>query len=370
MKVQPKQLREIAVHILKGFSATEDEATLVADCLVQAEMRGTDTHGVHFLQLLSDRIDARMIRIPTELKIVREDGTTSVLDGGNGLGQVAAHRAMKMSIEKARKFGIGFTLIRNTNHIGILAFYTLMAAEEGMVGIVMSNSAPSMPPWGGAEPFFGTNPLSFAIPGGEEGPVVLDMSSSVVARGKIRRAERMKEAIPVGWALDESGLPTTDPTAAMKGTLLPIGGPKGYGLALMIDVIAGMLSGSNYGPNVKTFHQPLGPTGIGVLTMAIDIERFMALNQFKQLMESYVESIKQSEKAKGVSRIYLPGEIELEKEKKSLAEGIPLNDSVVSSLNQLLEKVRSPLRLPLKCHSGESRNPEGFDNTGLPLSRE
>ncbi|MBS3918200.1 MAG: Ldh family oxidoreductase [Deltaproteobacteria bacterium] len=345
MRIEPHRLKEISIEILKGLNATGDEAGLAAECLVQAEMRGIDTHGVHFLQLLSDRIDARMIRIPTELKIVQEDGLTSVLDGGNGLGQVAAHRAMKMSIEKARKFGIGFTLIRNTNHIGILAFYTLMAAEEGMVGIVMSNSAPSMSPWGGAAPFFGTNPLSFAIPGGKEGPVALDMSSSVVARGKIRRAERMKETIPLGWALDESGSPTTDPTAAMKGTLLPIGGPKGFGLAFMIDVLTGMLSGSNYGPNVKTFHQPLGPTGIGVLTMAIDIERFMPLDQFKQLMESYVESIKRSKKAKGVSRIYLPGEIELEKEKKSLAEGIPLNDSVVSSLNRLLEKVRSPLRL-------------------------
>jgi LDH2 family malate/lactate/ureidoglycolate dehydrogenase len=345
MKIQPERLKEISIEILKGLYAGDEEAKLVADCLVQAEMRGIDTHGVHFLQLLSDRIDARMIRIPTEIKIVREDSTTSILDGGNGLGQVAAHRAMKMSIQKARELGVGVTLIRNTNHIGILAFYTLMAAEEGMVGIVMSNSAPSMSPWGGAEPFFGTNPLSFALPGDNERPVVLDMSSSVVARGKIRRAERMKEAIPQGWALDETGSPTTDPTAAMKGTLLPIGGPKGYGLALMIDVLAGMLSGSSYGPKVKTFHQPLGPTGIGAFTMAIDIERFMPLNQFRQLMESYVESIKQSKKAKGVFRIYLPGEIEFEKEKKSLAEGVRLNDSVVNNLNLLLEKVKSPLRL-------------------------
>lgn len=345
MRIQPQRLKEISIEILKGFHATGEEAELVAECLVQAEMRGIDTHGVHFLQLLSDRIDAGMIRIPTELKTVKEDGVTSILDGGNGLGQVAAHRAMRMSIEKARTFGVGLTLIRNTNHIGILAFYTLMAATEGMVGIVMSNSAPSMSPWGGAEAFFGTNPLSFAIPGGEKGPVVLDMSSSVVARGKVRRAERMKETIPLGWALDESGSPTTDPTAAMKGTLLPIGGPKGYGLAFMIDVLAGMLSGSHYGPNVKTFHQPLGPTGIGVLTMAIGVEKFMPLNQFRQMMESYVESIKQSKKAKEVSRIYLPGEIEFEKEEKSRAEGIALSDSAVGNLNRLLEKVKSSVRL-------------------------
>jgi LDH2 family malate/lactate/ureidoglycolate dehydrogenase len=308
-------------------------------------MRGIDTHGVYFLKLLSDRIDARMIHIPTPLKVIREDHTTAILDGGNGLGQVAAHRAMKMSIQKARDFGMGITLVRNTNHIGILAFYTPMAAEEGMVGIVMSNSAPSMSPWGGAEPFLGTNPISIAIPGGEEGAVVLDMSSSVVARGKIRRAQRMKERIPLGWALDDTGTPTTDPVAALKGSLLPIGGPKGYGLALMIDVLAGLLSGSQYGPEVKTFHQPLGPTGIGVFTMAIDIERFMPLHQFRSLMTSYAGSIKKIKKTKGVSRIYLPGEIESEREKKSVTEGIELDLTVIKGLDELLEKVKSPLRL-------------------------
>jgi LDH2 family malate/lactate/ureidoglycolate dehydrogenase len=345
VKIQAGRLREVSVQILKGLNATQDEAELVADCLVRAEMRGIDTHGVYFLKLLSDRIDAHMIHIPTPLKVIREDNTTAILDGGNGLGQVAAHRAMKMSIQKARDFGMGITLVRNTNHIGILAFYTPMAAEEGMVGIVMSNSAPSMSPWGGAEPFLGTNPISIAIPGGEEGAVVLDMSSSVVARGKIRRAQRMKERIPLGWALDDTGTPTTDPVAALKGSLLPIGGPKGYGLALMIDVLAGLLSGSQYGPEVKTFHQPLGPTGIGVFTMAIDIERFMPLHQFKDLMTSYAKSIKKTKKAKEVSQIYLPGEIELEKEKKSITEGIELDSTVVKSLNELLQKAKSPLRL-------------------------
>ncbi len=345
MKIQAGRLREVSVQILKGLNATQDEAELVADCLVRAEMRGIDTHGVHFLKLLSDRIDARMIHIPTPLKVIREDHTTAILDGGNGLGQVAAHRAMKMSIQKARDFGMGITLVRNTNHIGILAFYTPMAAEEGMVGIVMSNSAPSMSPWGGAEPFLGTNPISIAIPGGPDGPLVLDMSSSVVARGKIRRAQRMKESIPLGWALDETGSPTTDPVEALKGSLLPIGGPKGYGLALMIDVLAGLLSGSQYGPEVKTFHQPLGPTGIGVFTMAIDIERFMPLHQFRSLMTSYAGSIKKTKKAKNISQIYLPGEIELEKEKKSITEGIELDSTVVKSLNGLLQKAESPLRL-------------------------
>lgn len=345
MKIQVAHLKEASIEILKGLNATQEEATLVAECLVRAEMRGIDTHGVHFLKLLFARVAAKMINLPTPIKVIREDGPTAILDGGNGLGQVAAHRAMSMSIQMARNLGIGLTLVRNTNHIGILAFYTLIAARNGMIGIVMSNSAPSVSPWGGAEPILGTNPLSIAVPCGSEGPIVLDMSSSIVARGKIRKAHRMKESIPLGWALDETGMPTTDPTAALKGTLLPIGGPKGYGLALMIDVLSGILSGSQYGPKIKTFHENLGPTGIGVFTMAINIEKFMPLNDFEKIMESYAKTIRSSRKAKGIPRIYLPGEIEQEKEKKSMIEGIELDDSLVAELNQLLEKVNSPIRL-------------------------
>ena len=345
MKVKPEQLRNVAREILKGFHATDKEAELVAESLIRADMRGIDTHGVYFLTLLANRVDSGMIKIPTRLEVLRDEEATALIDGGDGLGQVAAHRAMELSIEKARKFGIGSVSVRNTNHIGILAFYALRIADQGMAGMVMSNGAASMPPWGGAEPFFGTNPISIAVPNGSNEPVVLDMSSSLVARGKIRRAERLKESIPLGWALDQNGEPTTDPSAAMKGTLVPIGGPKGYGLALMVDLLAGLLPGSQFGPQVKTFHQPLGPTGVGVFIMAIDVNRFMPIHQFKGLVQAYGDSIKRSRKAKGVSRIYLPGEIEFEKEKKALSEGIELSDSVVSSLNQLLEKAKSPLRL-------------------------
>ena len=345
MKVKPEQLKRVATEILKGFKAPDEQADLVAESLVRADMRGIDTHGVHFLTLLASRVEAGMIRIPTHLKVVKDDGATALIDGGDGLGQVAAHRAMEMSIEKARKFGMGSVAVRNTNHIGILAFYALGIAKQGMAGMVMCNGAASMPAWGGAEPFFGTNPLSIAVPNSEGEPVVLDMSSSLVARGKIRRAERLKEPIPLGWALDQNGEPTTDPSEAMKGTLVPIGGPKGYGLALMVDVLAGLLSGSQFGPNVKTFHQPLGPTGVGVFILAIDIGRFMPIDQFKGAMQSYGDSIRKSRKTKGVSRIYLPGEIELEKEKKSLENGIELNESLVKSLNGLLEKTKSDLRL-------------------------
>jgi len=346
MRVMPDRLKEITIEILKGLKASAEESVLVAESLVQADMRGIDTHGVNFLKLLADRVDVQMINLPTRLKVIKEDVATGLIDGGNGLGQVAAQRAMTMSIQKAQGCGVGCCLVRNSNNIGFLAFYTLMAAQKGMVGIIMTNGAASISPWGGAQPFFGTNPLSIAVPGGPaETPVVLDMSSSLVARGKIRRAHRMKESIPLGWAFDETGNPTTDPAAALKGTLAPIGGPKGYGLAMMVDVLAGILSGSKYGSDVKTFHQPEGPTGVGVCCIAIDVEKFMSVENFNSLFRSYTEAITGSKKARGVSRIYLPGEIEAEKERLSLKDGIEISPGTAKDLNDLLEKVKSPLRL-------------------------
>ncbi len=346
MKVQAERLKDIAVHILKGLRAADEEAAVVAEALIKAELRGIDTHGVHLLTLLPERVEAGMLQIPTKLTVLQDSGATALLDGGNGLGPAAVLRAMGMSVGKAREFGIGCCLVRNTNNIGILSFYTLWAAQEKMVGIVMANGAASMSPWGGAEAFFGTNPLSISVPGNAGAPpVVLDMSSTVVARGKIRRADRLKEGIPLGWAFDGTGTPTTDPAEALKGTLMPIGGPKGSGLALMIDVLAGMLSGSQYGPQIRTFHQLEGPTGVGVFMLAIDIERFMPLGQFTALFRTYLASIKASRKAKGVARIYLPGEIEYEKEQQNLNEGIEVSPVTAEKLNALLEKFKSPHRL-------------------------
>jgi LDH2 family malate/lactate/ureidoglycolate dehydrogenase len=342
--ITPDRLREAIHAVLLGLGEVTEGASLVADSLVRAEMRGTDTHGLPYLKLLFERVEARMVALPTRVTVVKEDGATALLDGGNGIGQVAGWAAMETSLRKAREFGIGLTLIRNTNNLGFFAFYTMHAARQGCAGIAMGNANAAISPWGGAEAFFGTNPISIGVPGSGE-PLALDMSSSLVARGKIRKAERMGERIPLGWALDESGAPTEDPASALKGTLLPIGGPKGYGLALMVDLLAGMLSGAAYGQAIKSFHQLAGPTGVGALMLAIDVERFMPLDQFRGLMQGYVDAIRASRRAEGTSRIYLPGEIEAEKESASRERGIDLKPSSVDLVNQLLEKLRSPVRL-------------------------
>jgi len=343
-RVTPERLTEVVIEVLKGLGAGPDEAPVVAESLVRAEMRGTDTHGLPYLKLLVERAEAGMVSLPTRVTTVMDDGATVLLDGGNGIGQFAGWTAMGVSIRKAREHGIGLTLVRHTNNLGFLAFYTLQAASQGFVGLTMGNANAAMPPWGGAEAFFGTNPISLAVPG-SPAPVALDMSSSLVARGKIRRAQRLGEKIPLGWALDESGMPTEDPGAALKERWCPSGGPKGYGLALMVDVLAGMLSGAAFGRDIKSFHQLTGPTEVGALTLAIDIQRFMPLDRFRGLMEGYAESIRRSRKAKGTARIYLPGEIEAEKERTSRERGIELRPASLEMVNQFLEKLRSPVRL-------------------------
>jgi LDH2 family malate/lactate/ureidoglycolate dehydrogenase len=345
VRVSAGHLSDVTVALLHAMGIDDRESKLVADVLVMAERRGIATHGVNFLPLLADRIEQGQVIIPTRVTVISDANAVTHLDGGNGLGQTAAEQGMRSAIDKARRFGVGLSLIRNTNHIGLLAYYTLMAASEGLVGFSACNGAASMAPWGGAEAFFGTNPFSVAAPGGEGDPVVLDMSTSIVARGKIRRALRLKERIPLGWALDPAGNPTDDPQAAMGGTLLPIGGPKGYGMALFIDMVSGLLSGSKYSRDVKTFHKPEGPTGVGVTTLAIDIARFMPLDRFRALVGEYGSSIRGSKKARDTSRIYLPGEIEAERERGSAQRGIEVDEPVCQSLDKLLEKAGLPMRM-------------------------
>jgi LDH2 family malate/lactate/ureidoglycolate dehydrogenase len=345
VKISHGHIEKVSIALLKSMGTTDEEASVVSRNLLMADMRGIHTHGINFIPKIADRVESKVINIPTKLKLLSDSGATSHFDGNNGLGQIAAEKAMRRAIEHAKEYGVGMSLVKNTNHIGLLAFYSIIAAKEGTIGFAMCNSAPSMAPWGGAEALFGTNPFSIALPVGDEKPVVLDMSTSLVARGKIRRALKLKERIPEGWAMDGEGKPTKDPEKAMEGTLIPVGGPKGYGMALFIDIICGMLSGSKYGRDVLTFHKPLGPTGVGAMLMAIDIEHFMKKEAFDVLVKDYVKQIRESKKAEGINRIFLPGEIEDEKEAYSLENGVEIDEGSVKEINLLLEKRGIPLRL-------------------------
>jgi LDH2 family malate/lactate/ureidoglycolate dehydrogenase len=345
--VNPEKLKNVATEILKVYGENETDASLAADCLVKADMRGIFTHGTYLLIPIFDRVKAKMLDIPTKITLVKENDAISIIDGGNGLGQLAARKAMDISIEKAKKFGIAITSVRNTNNISFLGYYTNIASEKGMIGIATSNAAPSMAPWGSTEAFIGTSPFSVSIPAKNEKPIILDMSSSVVARGKIRQASRNKKTIPLGWSIDSEGNPTINPDEALKGTLLPIAGPKGSGLAIVIDILAGMLSGSKYGPDIKTFHKLEGPTGVGVSCIAIDIRHFLDLEDFYFKIDNYIHEIKKLKKVKNMSEIYLPGEIELQLEEKANKKGIELAALTVEKLNGILSKLGIDERLDM-----------------------
>ncbi len=345
MTISVEDLESVARTFLVAVGASDEEAGVVARSLVHAEMRGIQTHGINFLPKIAERIEGHVLNVPTRAVVLSRDGGTSHIDGNNGFGQVAATLGMEQAIDAASRYGIGMALIRNTNHIGLLASYSMMAAERDMIGFAACNSAPSVAPWGGTEAFFGTNPFSIAAPADGGVPIVLDMSTTVVARGRIRRALDRDEHIPRGWAFTPNGDETEDPAEAMRGTLMPIGGAKGYGMAFFIDLVCGLLSGSSFSRDVLTFHRPDGPTGVGVMVMAIDIGRFMPMSVFRSHVSHHVAAIRASKKAEGVERIYLPGEIEAIREMTARSEGITIDAKTIREIDAVFKKRGLSVRL-------------------------
>lgn len=344
MRVMVEKLKLVAEDILRRLGESGENARRIADVLVRADMRGVSTHGVYLLNVIAMRVEGGQLKLPTEVEVLSEKDATLLIDGKDGIGMVAASIALDRAIEKARKYGIGIALIRNTNNIGCLGCYTEKAAEQGMIALMTSNAAPSMAPWGAAEKFLGTNPIALSIPG-DGMNFTMDMATSVVARGKIREAQRKGLKIPEGWALDAEGRPTTDPERALEGTLMPIGGPKGSALAMAVDIICGLLAGSGYGNQLKSFHILEGPTRVGASCIAIDISHFTDLSEFKKKVKGYFETVKGLKKASGIEEILIPGEIEFRREEKSRGEGVDIDEKLASSINSLLVKLGSDLRL-------------------------
>jgi LDH2 family malate/lactate/ureidoglycolate dehydrogenase len=345
VKLQYNLLLESTIEILIACGESTQNAVIVAGNLIKADVRGITTHGTYLLTPIWERVKARQLVLPTQAKIISDTGATAMVDGGDGLGAVACTLALNAAVEKAREFGIASVLVRNTNNIGALACYTEAAAKEGMIALMGCNAAPAMAPWGGAEAFLGTNPFAIGIYTGRDMVFSADMASSVVARGKIRKAARNGESIPDNWATDSEGNFTTDPNAALKGALLPMGGPKGSAIALAVDIMSGMLSGAQYAPDLKSFHTPEGATGVGASLIVMDISRFMDLKLFQNHMEEYMVHVKGMKKAKGFNEIFMPGEIEYNKEQRSYKEGIEIDEKAVAAIDSLLKVIGSDKRL-------------------------
>ncbi len=323
VKVSAEALREFCVSLLSSCGVPDEDARLFVDSLLFSEMRGVKSHGIARLPIYIKRIRVGLMNPKTEIKEISSKGAVSLVDAGNGLAPVVGCWAVDRCVELARRYGIGVVGVRNSNHLGSLAFYVLRATSAHMIGFAISNTAPAMAPWGGKSPMFGTNPIAVGIPAKDELPIVLDMATSVVARGRIRIALSCGEKIPLGWALDEDGLPTDDPAKALKGTLLPIGGPKGYGLALVIDILSGLLTGSSFLEDVGANDDLSKPMRIGHLFAALDPAVFIS-GDFEGQVDDYIRRVKSSPCKEG-ERIFMPGEIEFLKMREGKDISLPSN---------------------------------------------
>lgn len=327
-------LHKYCYDLLTASGVAPDCALAVADVLIDADLAGISTHGLSRLSIYMQRMDAGVVSRSNNIEVVKEGPSSVVIDAGNTLGAPSAKFAMELCIKKAKETGCCFATVRNSNHFGATAYYTKMAAAKDMIGFACTNLTGKIAPFGSAEPFMGTNPISVAAPSNGK-PVVLDMTPSVVALGKLILAQKLGQSIPLGWALDKDGKPTTDPAEGRKGSLIPIGGPKGSGMAIVVDILSGILSGSGYGPHLHDLYVMDAPQGVGHFMGAIDIAHFIDVEAFKAALSNMIAEIKGLKKADGVQEILMPGELELNRIQQNKEQGIDLPDPVYQELLDL-----------------------------------
>ena len=341
MVISAEELKNICCQLLVKAGVPAEAALQCSEVLVEADLEGTNSHGVMRLPIYLAAIERGQLDPGGSINIEQTAAATGIIDGGNTLGQVVSVAAMREAIRLAREAGVGSVTARNSNHYGAAAYYTHMAAREGMVGLSATNSPPALPAWGGREAYLGTNPLAIAFPTRSGEPLSIDLSLSVVARGKIIQAAKANKPIPVGWAVDKDGRETTNPTAALAGALLPLGGAKGFALALAVEIFSAILSGAAFGPHVNSIlEQDTHPANVGHWFLAIDIKRFLPFDTFLDRLEILVAEMKASSLAEGFSQIRMPGERRAQLRRQQLAEGIKLPDETLQALNQWAAKLQ------------------------------
>jgi len=342
------------VDVFTGLGTPPEEARICADVLIASDLRGIESHGVGRLKYYYERIRAGVHRTRTEIEVVKETETTALLDGHHGMGKVIAYRSMRLAMDKAKQYGLGAVTVRNSTHFGIAGYYPLMAAEEGMMGLAVTNARPSIAPTFGTEPMLGTNPIAFAAPSDLDYPFWFDAATSISQRGKIEMADRAEKAVPEGWVIDEEGQPLTDPGQILgalgkaEAGLLPLGGAgellgghKGYDLATIVEILSASLSGGASMKDLLGF-APDGsrrPYMIGHFFLAIDIEHFLPLEVSKLITGGIMRALQDSRKAPGQDRIYVAGEKEWELQQIVREQGVPVN----GNLRKELEIMRDEL---------------------------
>lgn len=330
---------EFTVRLLMAHNLPEADARTVAHCLVLADLRGVDTHGIQYLPHYLGRVDKGLINPRPTLEIEQKTPVAAGLDGQDGFGFVVGMKAIDAAIDMARTYGVGIVAARRSTHFGMAASYVLRAIEAGFIAQVYSNASPAMPPWGGKDPMLGTSPFACGAPGGALDPYVLDLSFAVAARGKIRKAARRGEAIPLGYALDAQGRATTDATAALDGVVLPIGGYKGSGLAMLMDLFGGVIAGAGCAGGVgNQFSDYDRPQDVGHFFLAMKPDLFVSLEDYRARMDRLVTAVRGAPRAEGFDEILMPGEREARLAKARLSGGVPIGPVELKGLNEAAKK--------------------------------
>ena len=346
-RVDADRLIDFAAAVYSGAGMPEADARLVADTLVQADLWGHQSHGVLRLGWYLDRVRNKVMNPVTKPEFAVDAGAVAVIDGHDGVGHVLTALATREAVKRARAHGIGVVGVRMSNHFGTCMYYTLMGAREGCVMLLTTNGGPAMAPWGGRQKIIGTNPWSVAAPAGSRAPFVVDMAATGVARGKIYLARNKGLPIPLGWAINNAGEPTTDPQEAIDGIILPMAEHKGYAIAVMVDMLSGVLTGSGFLANVHSPYKTAEKSNCGHLMIAMNIAAFQPLAQFNARMEQFIAEIKAVPTAKGYDEVFYPGEIEANNDARNRKNGILFPDDTLADLRRIARETGLEARLPL-----------------------
>lgn len=347
-------LYQFMMLVFHKSGISKEESKVCADVLIKSDLRGIESHGVGRLRMYYDRIKAGLIETDTNLSVVRESPTTAVIDGNHGIGMVIATKSMQMAIDKANGYGMGAVAVRNSTHFGIDGYYPLMAVEQNMIGMSFTNARPCVSPTHSTQPTLGTNPISFGAPTDEECPFLYDGATSITQRGKIEVLARAEKAVPLGWVIDQDNHPLADAGEILRkipmddAALLPLGGEnellgghKGYCLSTIVEILSSALQSGAFLFQLSGLDENKNPTRfrVGHFFMAINIENFLPVNEFKKNIGDLLRTLRATRKAPGQERIYTAGEKEFEMEKKVREQGVPVNKNLRKDILYLQQEL-------------------------------
>ena len=337
LRVAPAKLVDLVEKVYRAFGVPSDQAAVAATLMIESDLAGQDGHGIFRLPQYVERLKVGGINVKPDIKVDDTGASTALVHGDNAFGHLVVKTAADLAIDKAKRTGVGWVGTRHSNHAGAASVYASMPLKHDMIGIYIPvGNANLVPPWGGTEKLLSTNPISIAIPAGDGAPVILDMATTVTAFGKIKVAAQEGSEMPVGWMIDREGNPLTDPNRAGEGFLLPIGGYKGYGLSLILGLLAGTLNGAAFGKDVvDTNNDSKTPTNTGQAMIAVSVASFGDPAGFREQVEAVRRDFKASPRMPGVAEIFLPGEQSWAKRKDRTANGVPVPASLAAKLREI-----------------------------------